>query len=139
MAFYNTRTVQDQNDDGVIGFEEEWRQMFDSFDFDHNGTIDATELDSVMAHYRLNVSTHILDQIVMKYAGKLAMVTFQLAPKWIWITLSVYVLAYDGCVNCTKSAVQEGNQVPLYPFLDDFRHFPRPRPPDVPPHFALAA
>jgi Ca2+-binding EF-hand superfamily protein len=41
--------------------------MFDSFDFDHNGTIDATELDSVMAHYRLNVSTHILDQIVMKY------------------------------------------------------------------------
>jgi EF-hand domain len=26
--------------------------MFDSFDFDHSGTIDATELDSVMAHYR---------------------------------------------------------------------------------------
>jgi ankyrin repeat protein len=70
-------SIFDQNDDGVIGFEEfhplwnylnEWRQMFDSFDFDHNGTIDATELDSVMAHYRLNVSTHILDQIVMKYA-----------------------------------------------------------------------
>jgi len=61
-----------------IGFPEfeslwnyitQWRQMFESFDVDRNGKIDADELGLALAHYDLRVGPTVLDLLVKKYAA----------------------------------------------------------------------
>lgn len=60
-----------------IGFREfeslwkyiiQWRQMFESFDADRDGKIDADELGRALAHYDLRVGPPVLDILVKKYA-----------------------------------------------------------------------
>ncbi|KAF8495964.1 hypothetical protein F5888DRAFT_1707925 [Russula emetica] len=69
-------SIFDRDGNGVIDFEEfeplwnystEWRKMFDSFDVDRDGRIDASGLRSALAHYHLNVSPYILDMTMRKY------------------------------------------------------------------------
>jgi len=71
--------IFDRDGSGTIGFEEfeplwnyitQWRQMFDSFDADNDGTIDASELSRALAHYNLHVGTPILNTLVKKYGIK---------------------------------------------------------------------
>ncbi|KAN0119128.1 hypothetical protein V8E52_004575 [Russula decolorans] len=69
-------SIFDRDRNGVITFEEfeplwvymtVWRQMFDSFDADRDGRIDAIELGRALDHYRLHVGRHVLDMLVKKY------------------------------------------------------------------------
>jgi len=59
-----------------IGFKEfeslwnyitQWKQMFESFDIDRNGKINADELGRALAHYDLRVGLPVLDFLVKKY------------------------------------------------------------------------
>jgi len=68
--------IFDLDGNGTIGFEEfeplwcfmtQWRQLFDSFDIDRDGRIDAAELGQALAHYNLHVGQSILDMLVNKY------------------------------------------------------------------------
>ena len=36
--------------------QQQWRQMFESFDADNDGTIDASELSRALAHYKYGSS-----------------------------------------------------------------------------------
>ncbi|KAI0302886.1 hypothetical protein B0F90DRAFT_1916983 [Multifurca ochricompacta] len=67
---------QDLDESGGIGFQEfeplwnymnQWRQMFDSFDIDHDNRIDGTELGRALAYYNLHVGPSVLDILVKKY------------------------------------------------------------------------
>jgi len=69
-------SIFDLDGNGTIGFEEfeplwcfmtQWRQMFDSFDIDRDGRIDAAELGQALAHYNLHVGQPILNMLVKKY------------------------------------------------------------------------
>jgi len=64
------------DDNDRIGFEDfeplwnyitQWRQMFDSFDADRDGKIDANELGQALAYYNIHVGRPILDMLVKKY------------------------------------------------------------------------
>ncbi|KAI0292093.1 hypothetical protein B0F90DRAFT_1671271 [Multifurca ochricompacta] len=57
----------DLDESGGIGFQEQWRQMFDSFDIDHDNRIDGTELGRALAYYNLHVGPSVLDILVKKY------------------------------------------------------------------------
>jgi len=72
-------SIFDRDRNGVITYDEfeplwiyvtEYRQMFDSFDGDRDGRIDATELSRALAHYQLHVGPHVLDMIVKKYGSR---------------------------------------------------------------------
>lgn len=69
-------SIFDRDGNGVITFDEfeplwvymtHWRRMFDSFDADRDGRIDAIELGRALDHYRLHVGPHVLDTLVKKY------------------------------------------------------------------------
>jgi len=69
-------SIFDRDGNGVITYDEfeplwiymtEWRQMFDSFDEDRDGRIDATELGRALAYYQIRIPPHILDTLVKKY------------------------------------------------------------------------
>jgi hypothetical protein len=69
-------SIFDRDRNGVITFEEfeplwvyvtHWRRMFDSFDSDRDGRIDATELGRALDHYGLRVGRHVLNLVVKKY------------------------------------------------------------------------
>jgi len=69
----------DQDSNGTIGFEEfkplwkymtQWRQMFDSFDDDKDGRIDANELAGALGYYDLHVGPTVLEMLVNKYGLK---------------------------------------------------------------------
>jgi len=69
-------SVFDLDGSGEISFEEfcplwnyvnQWRQMFDSFDIDQDGRIDAAELSQALALYNLRVGPRILDMLMKKY------------------------------------------------------------------------
>jgi Ca2+-binding EF-hand superfamily protein len=69
-------SIFDRDGNGVITFEEfeplwvymtDWRRMFDSFDGDRDGKIDAIELGRALDHYRIHVGRYVLDAIVKKY------------------------------------------------------------------------
>jgi len=79
---FSTRTVNylmslfDRDSNGTIGFEEfeplwkymtQWRQMFDSFDEDKDGRIDANELAGALGYYELHVGPTVLEMLVNKY------------------------------------------------------------------------
>ncbi|KAI0250837.1 hypothetical protein BJV78DRAFT_1353362 [Lactifluus subvellereus] len=66
----------DLDGSGGIGFQEfeplwnymtQWRQMFDSFDTDHDGRIDAGELGRALSYYDLHVGPTGIDMLVKKY------------------------------------------------------------------------
>jgi Ca2+-binding EF-hand superfamily protein len=68
--------IFDRDGNDVITYDEfeplwlymnEYRQMFDSFDRDRDGRIDATELGSALAHYNIRVGSHVLEMLVRKY------------------------------------------------------------------------
>ncbi|KAI0273208.1 hypothetical protein BGY98DRAFT_1099461 [Russula aff. rugulosa BPL654] len=69
-------SIFDSDGNGVITYEEfeplwlymiNWRQMFDSFDADRDGRIDAAELGRALEHYNLRVGPLVLDKLVKKY------------------------------------------------------------------------
>jgi len=73
-------SIFDLDNSGGIGFPEfesiwnyitQWRQMFESFDVDRNGQINADELSHALAHYDLRVGLPVLDRLVKKYASPL--------------------------------------------------------------------
>ncbi|KAH9053036.1 hypothetical protein EDB87DRAFT_1654875 [Lactarius vividus] len=68
--------VFDLDGSGEIGFQEfkplwvyvtKWREMFDSFDYNQDGIIDATELASALDHYKLRVGQPVIEFLVHKY------------------------------------------------------------------------
>jgi len=68
--------IFDVDGSGTIGFDEfaplwrfmtQWRRMFDSFDIDRDGRIDAAELGQALDHYNLHVGQPILNMLVNKY------------------------------------------------------------------------
>jgi hypothetical protein len=70
-------SIFDLDNSRGIGFPEfeslwkyitQWRQMFESFDVDRNGKIDADELSRALNHYELRVGLPVLDLLVKKYA-----------------------------------------------------------------------
>jgi len=70
-------SIFDRDDDGVIRLDEfrplwdylrDWWRMFDSFDTDRDGRIDATELGRALGHYRIHVPPRVLDVVVKKYS-----------------------------------------------------------------------
>ncbi|KAI9452872.1 hypothetical protein BJY52DRAFT_891179 [Lactarius psammicola] len=70
-------SIFDLDNSRGIGFREfgplwkfitQWRQMFESFDVDHDGKIGADELSRALAHYDLRVGLPVLDILVKKYA-----------------------------------------------------------------------
>jgi len=61
---------------GEIGIEEfkplwdyvkQWREMFESFDYNQDGIIDAAELSSALNHYNLQVGAPVVNLLVHKY------------------------------------------------------------------------
>ncbi|KAH9005398.1 hypothetical protein EDB86DRAFT_1440665 [Lactarius hatsudake] len=68
--------VFDLDGSGEIGIEEfkplwdyvkQWREMFDSFDYNQDGIIDATELSNALSHYNLQVGPLVINFLVHKY------------------------------------------------------------------------
>ncbi|KAI9434774.1 hypothetical protein H4582DRAFT_742987 [Lactarius indigo] len=68
--------VFDLDGSGEIGFQEfkplwvyvtKWREMFESFDYNQDGIIDATELASALNHYELQVGQPVIQFLVHKY------------------------------------------------------------------------
>jgi hypothetical protein len=83
---WNYMTVRAPNRTHLLSdvFQQQWRQMFESFDTDDSGTIDANELSRALAHYKygssqifrfshsrlllsLHVGPPILNMLVKKY------------------------------------------------------------------------
>ncbi|KAH9973117.1 hypothetical protein BGW80DRAFT_1311900 [Lactifluus volemus] len=79
---FSTKTVNylmstfDLDGSGGIGFQEfeplwnyvtQWRKMFDSFDIDHDGRIDASGLARVLAYYGLQVGPTVINMLIKKY------------------------------------------------------------------------
>ncbi|KAI0302876.1 hypothetical protein B0F90DRAFT_178637 [Multifurca ochricompacta] len=69
-------SIFDLDGSGEIGIEEfkplwdyvrQWRVMFDSFDDNQDGIIDAGELANALNHYDLHVGPAIIDILVRKY------------------------------------------------------------------------
>ncbi|KAI0250846.1 hypothetical protein BJV78DRAFT_522756 [Lactifluus subvellereus] len=69
-------SIFDLDGSGGIGFQEfeplwnymtQWRQIFDSFDTDHDGRIDASELGRALSYYDLHVGPTGIDMLVKKY------------------------------------------------------------------------
>jgi Ca2+-binding EF-hand superfamily protein len=65
----NSRGIGFQEFESLWGYITQWRQMFESFDIDRNGKIDADELGRALAHYDLRVGLPVLDKLVQKYAS----------------------------------------------------------------------
>ncbi|KAH9046328.1 hypothetical protein EDB83DRAFT_1537143 [Lactarius deliciosus] len=68
--------VFDLDGSGEIGMEEfkplwdyvkQWREMFESFDYNQDGIIDATELSNALGHYNLQVGPLVINFLVHKY------------------------------------------------------------------------
>ncbi|KAH9010825.1 hypothetical protein EDB84DRAFT_1541807 [Lactarius hengduanensis] len=64
----NSRGIGFQEFESLWKFIHQWRQMFVSFDVDHDGKIDADELGRALAHYDFRVGLPVLDILVRKYA-----------------------------------------------------------------------
>jgi len=79
---FSTQTVQylmsvfDLDGSGEIGIDEfkplwdyvkQWREMFESFDDNQDGIIDAGELLNALRHYNLEVGTHVINFLIHKY------------------------------------------------------------------------
>ncbi|KAI9443910.1 hypothetical protein H4582DRAFT_1044364 [Lactarius indigo] len=64
----NSRGIGFQEFESLWKFINQWRQMFESFDVDRDGKIDADELGRALAHYDLRVGLPVLDILVKKYA-----------------------------------------------------------------------
>ncbi|KAN0136150.1 hypothetical protein V8E53_006010, partial [Lactarius tabidus] len=71
--------VFDLDGSGGIGLEElrplwlyvtKWREMFDSFDYNQDGIIDAAELESALNHYKLSVGLPVINFLVHKYGTR---------------------------------------------------------------------
>jgi len=71
--------VFDLDGDGEIALEEfkplwayvmQWREMFESFDYNQDGIIDAAELESALNHYELSVGTPVINFLVHKYGTR---------------------------------------------------------------------
>ncbi|KAH9169196.1 hypothetical protein EDB89DRAFT_2072771 [Lactarius sanguifluus] len=69
-------SVFDLDGSGEIGIEEfkplwdyvkQWREMFESFDYNQDGIIDATELSNALSHYNLQVGPIVINFLVHKY------------------------------------------------------------------------
>jgi len=69
-------SVFDLDDSGEIGIEEfkplwdyvkQWREMFESFDYNQDGIIDAAELSSALGHYNLKVGPLVVNSLINKY------------------------------------------------------------------------
>jgi len=69
-------SVFDLDGNGEIGLEEfkplwvyvtKWREMFESFDYNQDGIIDAGELASALNHYELRVGPPVINFLVHKY------------------------------------------------------------------------
>jgi len=69
--------IFDLDGNGEISFDEfkplwklimQWRQMFDAFDVDRDGRIDASELSQALDHYKFPVGRPIIDMLMTKYA-----------------------------------------------------------------------
>jgi len=69
-------SVFDLNGNGEIGIDEfkplwnyvkQWREMFDSFDDNKDGIIDAGELDKALKHYEMAVGPSVIDVLTHKY------------------------------------------------------------------------
>ncbi|KAN0135043.1 hypothetical protein V8E53_007161 [Lactarius tabidus] len=67
--FDNSRVIGFQEFEALWNYINQWRQMFESFDIDRNGKIDADELGRALAHYGLHVGPPVLDLLVKKYAS----------------------------------------------------------------------
>jgi len=65
----NSRGISFQEFEPLWNYITQWRQMFESFDIDRNGKIDADELGRALAHYDLRVGPLVLDLLVKKYAS----------------------------------------------------------------------
>jgi len=65
----NSRGIGFQEFESLWNYITQWRQMFESFDIDRNGKIDADELGRALAHYDLRVGLPVLDLLVKKYAA----------------------------------------------------------------------
>ncbi|KAH9025111.1 hypothetical protein EDB85DRAFT_2179749 [Lactarius pseudohatsudake] len=68
--------VFDLDGSGEIGFQEfkplwKWREMFESFDYNQDGIIDAAELASALNHYELRVGQPVIEFLVHKYGTHL--------------------------------------------------------------------
>ncbi|KAI9452871.1 hypothetical protein BJY52DRAFT_1291442 [Lactarius psammicola] len=68
--------VFDLDGSGEIGLEEfkplwdyvkQWREMFESFDYNQDGIIDASELSNALGHYNLQVGPLVINFLVHKY------------------------------------------------------------------------
>jgi hypothetical protein len=66
--FDNSRGIGFQEFEPLWNYITQWRQMFESFDIDGNGKIDANELGQALAHYDLRVGPLVVDLLVKKYA-----------------------------------------------------------------------
>lgn len=73
-------SVFDLDRSGEIGLEEfkplwlyvtKWREMFESFDYNRDGIIDAAELESALNHYELSVGLPVINFLVHKYGTHL--------------------------------------------------------------------
>jgi len=71
--------VFDLDRNGEIGLEEfkplwvyitKWREMFESFDYNEDGIIDAAELESALHHYKLQVGPPVINFLVHKYGSR---------------------------------------------------------------------
>jgi Ca2+-binding EF-hand superfamily protein len=71
-------SIFDRDGDGVIRRDEfrplweyltDWRRMFDSFDADNDGRIDAGELSRALGHYGIQVNRGTLDKLVRKHSS----------------------------------------------------------------------
>jgi len=69
-------SIFDLDGNGEIGFQEfeplwyyitPWRKMFDSFDTDRDGRVDASELGRALGYYNLHVGSTVIDMLVKKY------------------------------------------------------------------------
>jgi len=109
--------IFDRDGSGGIGFEEfeplwnymnQWRQMFESFDANNDGTIDANELSGALAHYNLHVGPPILNMLVKKYGITRSRNLHPTHPPRIQMDLDHFVCAcvvvrqmcdlYDKCI-----------------------------------------
>jgi len=72
-------SVFDLDGSGEIGLEEfkplwvyvtKWREMFESFDYNQDGIIDAAELESALNHYQLQVGRPVINFLVHKYGTR---------------------------------------------------------------------
>ncbi|KAI6009864.1 hypothetical protein EDC04DRAFT_2581462, partial [Pisolithus marmoratus] len=58
----------DHDRDGLIGFEEDWQNVFRHFDRDRSGTIDGSELRSALSRFGYNLNPRLLQLVQRKYA-----------------------------------------------------------------------